>query len=185
MDDKLIVNMLFDRSESALEHISQKYQRTLFGISYNIVGSREDAEECVNDTYLGVWNAIPPTRPHSLYAFVCRIVRNISLTRYYHDKAKKRNRSVEISLEEIGDFLSDGDFCDRELEKEELRHMLEEWLYSLNEENRYIFIRRYWYMDDPERISGELGLTKAAVYLRIDRMKKNLKEYLTQKGVLI
>ena len=177
--------MLFDRSESALEHISQKYQRTLFGISYNIVRNREDAEECVNDTYLGVWNAIPPTRPHSLYAFVCRIVRNISLTRYYHDKAKKRNRSVEISLEEIGDFLSDGDFCDRELEKEELRHMLEEWLYSLNEENRYIFIRRYWYMDDPERISGELGLTKAAVYLRIDRMKKNLKEYLTQKGVLI
>jgi len=185
MEDRDIIALYWDRSEAAIRETQQKYGKYCYAIAYSILYSHEDAEECVNDTYLGVWNAIPPTRPHSLYAFVCRIVRNISLTRYYHDKAKKRNRSVEISLEEIGDFLSDGDFCDRELEKEELRHMLEEWLYSLNEENRYIFIRRYWYMDDPERISGELGLTKAAVYLRIDRMKKNLKEYLTQKGVLI
>ena len=184
MDDRLIVDMLFDRSEAALQHISQKYQKTLFTISYNILRSREDAEECVNDTYLGIWKSIPPARPQSLLAFICRIVRNISLTRYQRLNAQKRNRAGEISLEQVGDFLSDEALADRDFAQQELTQLFDEFLQGLRTENRYIFIRRYWYMDDVSAIAGRLGMSDAAVYLRIDRMKKNLKLFLREKGVL-
>ncbi len=184
MDDRLIVEMLFDRSETALQQISQKYQKTLFGISYNILRSREDAEECVNDTYLGIWKAIPPARPQSLLAFICRIVRNISLTRYRRLNAQKRDRANELSLEQVADFLSDDEFSSHNFEQHELKLLFDEFLQGLRAENRYIFIRRYWYMDDISAIAGRLGLSDAAVYLRIDRMKKNLKTFLREKGVL-
>lgn len=184
MDDRTIVDMLFDRSETALRQISQKYQKTLFGISYNILKNHEDAEECVNDTYLGVWNAIPPARPQSLLAYVCRMVRNISLTKYHSLNAQKRNPSNTVSLEEVGDYLSDDGFGNRDFEQHELKRLFEDFLHGLRKENRYIFIRRYWYMDDVSAISKALGLSDAAVYLRIDRMKKQLKEFLKQKGVL-
>ena len=185
MDDSLIIELLWQRSESALAELASKYGRTLHSISYQITGNHEDAEECVNDTYLGVWQAIPPARPRSLYAFVCRMVRNISLTRYRYRTAQMRDRANEVAWEEVADFIADDEICERELETDELTRLLEEWLWGLDERNRYIFLRRYWYMEDVPAIAQSLQLSEAAVYLRIDRMKKKLKAYLVRKGVLL
>lgn len=184
MDDAWIVELLWQRSESALEQLAGKYGRVLYGISYNITGCREDAEECVNDTYLGVWRAIPPARPRSLYAFVCRMVRNISLTRYRYHTAQMRDRSHELSLDEIGDIVADQEGDGQTLAKSELTHLLETWLWALDERNRYIFLRRFWYMEEISVIARAVHLSEAAVYLRIDRMKKKLKAYLMKEGVL-
>ena len=185
MDDSLIIELLWQRSESALEQLASKYGRTLHSISYHITGNCEDAEECVNDTYLGIWEAIPPARPRSLYAFVCRMVRNISFSRYRYRKAQMRDCANEVALEEVTDFIADDEMSGREFETGELTHLLEEWLWAQDERNRYIFLRRYWYMEDVSVIAQSLSLSEAAVYLRIDRMKKRLKVYLKKKGVLI
>jgi len=185
MDDSLIIELLWQRSESALEKLASKYGRTLHSISYQITGSHEDAEECVNDTYLGVWQAIPPERPRSLYAFSCRIVRNLSLSRLRYRTAQMRDRANEVALEEVADFIADDEVSEREFEADELTRMLEEWLWGLGERNRYIFLRRYWYMEDVTAIAQNLHLSEAAVYLRLDRMKKKLKAYLYKKGVLL
>ncbi len=185
MDDSLIIELLWQRSESALEQLASKYGRTLYSISYHITGDREDAEECVNDTYLGLWNAIPPARPRSLYAFVCRMVRNISFSRYRYRTAQMRDRANEVALEEVADFIADDEMGGREFETDELRFFLEEWLWALDDRNRYIFLRRYWYMEDVPAIAQSLQLSEAAIYLRLDRMKKKLKSYLIKKGVLL
>ena len=185
MDDNIIVKLLFDRSEVALEQISHKYEKMLFNISFHILGNTEDAEECINDTYLAVWNQIPPTQPKSFSAFVCRLVRNLSLTRYRYRVAEKRNYTSTVSLEEVADYLSEDDFSDRNYEQAELTSFMEEWLNKLPPKNRYIFIRRYRYMDDIHSIATTQKLTNSAVYLRIDRMKKSLKNFLIQKGVLV
>ena len=184
MEDALIVEQLWNRSESALHELQAKYGRVLRHISYNVLRNSDDAEECVNDAYLSVWNAIPPKKPNSLYAFVCRIIRNISLTRYHYLRAEKRNVYVTVCLDEISDFITDEDQFTHEIERMQLTKLLEDWLWSLNEENRYIFIRRYWYMDEVETIAEKLSLSKASVYLRIDRMKKKLKAYLKRMEVL-
>jgi RNA polymerase sigma-70 factor (ECF subfamily) len=185
MEDKLIIEMLWQRSESALRELEIKYGKALHLISYNILKNHEDAEECVNDTYLGVWKTIPPEKQNSLYAFVCRITRNLSLKRYQYNKADKRNFKNAVNLEEISDFIAEEDFCAHEFKDSELTRILEDWLWSLTENNRYIFIRRYWYMDEIETIANALSVSNASVYLRIDRMKKKLKDYLKQREVFL
>lgn len=185
MEDKFIIEMLWQRSESALRELEIKYGKALHLISYNILKNHEDAEECVNDTYLGVWKTIPPEKPNSLYAFVCRITRNLSLKRYQYNKADKRNFKNAVNLEEISDFIAEEDFCAHEFKDSELTRILEDWLWSLTENNRYIFIRRYWYMDEIETIANALSVSNASVYLRIDRMKKKLKDYLKQREVFL
>lgn len=185
VDDLRIIELLFERSELGVEQISKKYGNAMFMVSYNILGSREDAEECVNDSYLNIWNSIPPTRPNSLYAFVCRVARNVSLTRYKRDKAAKRDRSGDAGLEEIADIVPSGVSISDEVEREELTNLLNTWLGKLDRDNLYIFMRRYWYMDKVSYIAENLRLTEAAVYLRLDRMKKSLYKYLIERGVFI
>jgi len=185
VDDLRIIELLFERSELGVEQISKKYGNAMFTVSYNILGNPEDAEECVNDSYLNIWNSIPPTRPNSLYAFVCRVARNVSLTRYKHDKAAKRDRSGDAGLEEIADIIPSGVSISEEIEREELTNLLNTWLGKLGRDNLYIFMRRYWYMDKVSDIAENLRLTEAAVYLRLDRMKKSLYKYLSERGVFI
>ena len=185
MDDEKIIQLYFNRNDRAIDETAIKYGGTMYSVSYNILKSELDAEECVNDAYLGIWKAIPPTVPASLHSFACRITRNKSLDRYRAKIAKKRVQSDTVSLEEIADCLPSESSVSDELENERLTDILNEWLRSEAKTNRYIFIRRYWYMDSPEVISKHTGLSTSAVYARIDRMKKRLYRFLMEREVLI
>ena len=103
MDDEKIIELFFVRSEQAIKELDRKYGRKCHAVSYNILNNHQDAEECVNDAYLGAWNAIPPAKPDPLLAFVCKIVRNVSLKRYERNTAAKRNSRYDVSIEELGD----------------------------------------------------------------------------------
>ena len=185
MDDELIIELLFSREEKAIDEVSCKYRNTLYSIAFNILKNKEDAEECLNDTYLAVWNKIPPERPQYLSSFLCRITRNISIARYRYKKAQKRDNGGDISFEEAFDYISDDEFSEQNFEENTLTQIIENWLYSQNEQNRYIFIRRYWFADGVDLIAKNLKISPSAVYLRIDRMKKSLKKQLKQNGVIV
>jgi RNA polymerase sigma-70 factor (ECF subfamily) len=113
------------------------------------------------------------------------MTRNISLSRFRYRTAQMRDRTNEVAWEEVADFIADDEMSEYEFARSELTDLLEQWLWMLDEHNRYIFLRRYWYMEDISTIAACLRMSEAAVYLRLDRMKKKLKAYLSKKGVLV
>ena len=183
MEDERIINLFFERSEEAIKALDEKYGRACYSVSYNILKSHPDAEECVNDTYLGVWNAIPPARPSPLIAYVLKITRNISLKRYEHETAEKRNGRANTSLEEIEDYLESPFSIEDELSRAELTQAIEDFLATLTRENRVIFLRRYWFFDNYAQISKKVGLTKGTISVRLTRIRKQLKIYLLERGI--
>lgn len=183
MDDKSIIKLFFDRSEDAIRQLLLKYGNAMRRISLNILKNDQDAEECVNDSCLGVWNKIPPENPDPLHTYVLRITRNISLAKYRHQKADKRNAST-VSLEEISDCIPEGSTVEEDIEVAELTRAIEGWLDGLNSQNLYIFMRRFWYMDSSLQVGRAIGISEAAVNLRVARLKKNLYEYLRKNGYL-
>ena len=132
MDDKMIVDMYWERSEEAIAKTQEKYGRYCFSIAYNILRSECDAEECVNDTYVNAWNAMPPHRPNMLSTFLGKLTRNISLNKYYHNHAMKRTTHIETLLDEVKDFVaSDSDF-DPVAEETVMKDVINRFLASLN-----------------------------------------------------
>ena len=184
MTDEKIIELFFERSEQAIKELDGRYGRICQSVSYGILGNYQDAEECVNDAYLGVWNAIPPIKPNSLLAFVCKIIRNISLKRYEKNTAVKRNSIYDVSMTELEECLASSDTVEEKIEERELTKKIEEFLDSLSKENRVIFLRRYWFYDTYADISNRVGLTEKNVSVRLTRIRKELREYLIKIGVL-
>lgn len=182
MEDEKIIELFFARSEQAIQELDMKYGRVCHKLSYNILNDRQDAEECVNDAYLGAWNAIPPTRPNPLLTYICRIVRNLSLKQYYRKSAAKRNSTYTIAMEEIQDCIADQNTVETEVEVRELVRLLECFLDGLTRENRVIFMRRYWFSDSYKEIARITGLKEKAVSVRLSRIRRKLKEYLISNG---
>ena len=185
IQDDYIIELFFARSDKAIEALATKYGEAMRSVSYHILHNDQDVEECVNDAYLSVWNVIPPTRPNPLGAFVCRVCRNVSLTRYKYNKAQKRDGRYNVSLEEIADVLPDNSTVESELEEAALTEALNGFLGSLDPTNLYVFMRRYWFFDEVREIADAAHLSEAAVYLRLDRMKKRLAKHLTERGIPI
>lgn len=183
--DEHIISLFFDRSERAIEALAGAHGKAMRAVSLRILHNEQDADECLNDAYLGVWNAIPPARPSALGAFACRICRNVSLTRYHYNKATRRDAAATVSLEEIADVLPDDTNVEREMENAAITQALNDFLGGLNPTNLYVFMRRYWFFDAVGDIAFAAGLTEAAVYLRLDRMKKRLAKHLEERGILI
>lgn len=185
MDDWDILDLFFTRSERAIVELDAKYGALFHSLACNILGSREDADECVNDAYLGAWNAIPPERPERLSAWVCRVVRNTALTRRRHDGALKRGGNYAVALDELEGVLpAPGDVGDA-LEAKELTRAIERFLDTLSEENRVIFLRRYWFSDSLKDIARRTGLGEKAVSVRLVRMRRRLKKYLAEQEVYV
>lgn len=184
MDDKRIIDLFFSRNEDAINALSRKYGKLCHKISFNILGSNEDAEECVSDAMLGVWNAIPPERPEVLSAFVLKIVKNISLARYKKNTAKKRNTHYDTSFEELEECLSENSL-DKHFEQKELTAAIEGFLDTLSRENRVIFMRRYWFSDSYSDIATATGLSEKTVSVRLVRIRKMMRVYLSDMGVNI
>lgn len=184
-EDEKIIELFFERSEQAIHELDIKYGKVCHRLSYNIVNSRQDAEECVNDAYLGAWNAIPPAKPKPLQAYICKIVRNISLRMYYRNKAAKRNSVYEIAMQELEDCLSAPNTVEAEIEAGELAGIIDNFLETLTVENRVIFMRRYAYMDTYADIAARIGLSEKNVSVRLTRMRRKLKQYLMERGVCV
>ena len=182
MLDEEIIELFFTRSEEALKELRAKYGKICLQTSYNILDNYFDAEECVNDSYLGVWNAIPPTRPNPLLTYVLKIVRNVSLTRYQKNHAQKRNSSYDVAIEELEEFLAAPDSVEAKMELNELTGAIESFLDSLNSLNRVIFVRRYWFYDNYMQIAKKVGLSEKNVSVRLTRLRKQLKDYLEERG---
>lgn len=185
MVDEKIIELFFERSEQAIKEVDIKYGRVCHNISYNILHDRMDAEECVNDTYLGAWNAIPPAQPNPLLTYICKIVRNISLKIYYRKEAAKRNSTYDVAMEELEAYLSSPNTVEAEVEAKELARIIESFLDTLSVENRVIFLRRYWFSDTYSDIAQRVGLTEKNVSVRLTRTRSKMREYLLERGVLV
>ena len=185
LDDKSIIELFFERSERGLAELDAKYGKLCHKLSHNILNSRQDAEECVNDAYLGVWNAIPPARPDPLRAYVCKVVRNLSLKRYYKREAEKRNSGYDIAMQELEDCLPAPGAVEAEVEAKELARVIEEFLDTLKDENSVIFLRRYWFSDTYAEIAERTGISEKSVSMRLVRLRKQMRQYLLEREVYI
>ena len=185
MVDEKIIELFFARSEQAISELDQKYGKVFQKTSYNILNDPLDVEECVNDAYLGTWNTIPPTRPHSLLAYVCQIVRNISLKRYHLKKELKRNSTYDVAMEELDACLASPSTVEEEMETKELVRIIEEFLDTLSKENRVIFLQRYWFSDTYSDIAKKVGISEKSVSVRLTRIRKRMREYLLEREVLV
>ena len=137
MDDRQIIRLFFERSEQAITELSRKYGDLCFKVADNILNDPQDAEECVNDTYLRAWNAIPPEQPRSLAAFCCAIARNNALTRYQRDTAQKRNSHYDAALDELADTIPALGTTESEYEAKELSQAVNRFLGQLPKTDRY------------------------------------------------
>lgn len=185
MDDKLIIELFYERSEKAIVELSEKYGKLCHKIAQNILNNNSDAEECVNDTYLGVWNTIPPKRPESLVAYVCKIARNIACKRYNYNTASKRNSIYDTALEELEECLLSTKNIESEVESNQLTETIEQFLDSLNPVDRVIFMRRFYFSDSYADISEQTGLSEKNVSVRLARLRSKLRDYLTERDYII
>ncbi len=183
MEDKQIIKLLFMRAEEALRVLKERFGNTLYKIAMNILENHHDAEETTNDTYLAIWNAIPPKEPEPLAPYVYRTGRNMALKRLEYLSAEKRNSSYTLSLDELGACLPDNDINpERALIIQEIANFVNEFLEKDTAQNRYIFIRRYWYGDSLEDISKEVNMKSSTVSVRLSRIRARLKEQLIKEG---
>ena len=184
MDDQKIIALFFSRSESAISAISEKYGKLCLHIAQNILGSYQDAEECVNDSYLGVWNTIPPQKPNPLRTYLFRIVRNIAITRYHSNTAIKRNSHYDIALDELEECLFSHESVEETLFAKELSHLLDRFLAQLDTRSRVMFVRRYWYGDSVSAIGENFGMRPNSVSVQLSRIRSKLKAFLIKEGYL-
>lgn len=182
MEDAAIIRLFFNRDEQAIAETDQKYGRVLVGVSENIVEDHEDARECVNDCYLAVWQQIPPTCPMNYYAYLCKIVRNLSYNAYDKKHAAKRSAEfVELS-HELSETLPDGASSPDETE---LGQAIDRFLRELDQRSRLLFVRRYFYSDSVSKIAEMTGMSGNAVSARLSRTRKGLKKYLEKEGYTV
>lgn len=185
MEDSQIIELYWQRSEEAIAATSQKYGRLCRRIAMNIVGNFSDAEECENDTYVAVWNAIPPTRPKIFSAFLSKIARNIALNRYEYNKAQKRNNEFDLILSELEECIAAKNTVEDAVEEGVVASMLDDFLETLSKEKRVIFVRRYWYSDSVKDIAKRMQITESKVKTVLFRTRKELQDYLEERGVVV
>lgn len=184
MNDLAIVELYWKRSEQAISETSSKYGNLCHGISYNILHNEQDAEECVNDTWLRAWNSMPPKRPSRLSIFLGRITRNLSLDKYRNYNAEKRLMTrTAVALDELEECISGGDNVLEAVEEMILTESIERFLYSVSEEKRNVFIRRYWYLDSIKEISIAYGISENKTASLLFRMREQLKKHLMKEGI--
>ena len=152
-------------------------------MAHNILNNHQDAEECVNDAYLGVWNAIPPARPNPLRSFVLRIVRNLAIKKYHANTAQKRNNTYDVALEELEGCIPSEGTVEEAVGVKELAHSLDVFLEDLDRENRILFVRRYWYGDPITELAKLFRISNHNVTVRLSRTREKLKKHLQKEGI--
>ena len=183
MEDVKIVQLYWDRNEFAISETANKYGNYCTSIAQNILGDHEDAQECVNDTYLNAWNSMPPHRPNMLRTFLGKITRNLSFNKYKHDHAHKRgDGQISAILDELSECVSGKDDVQAEVEYHELVRAIDEFLDSLSPQKRRIFVCRYWYNDSISEIAKQFRMKENAVSMTLRRIRSKLRQYLVDRG---
>ena len=182
MDDLKIIELYFARDDRAIRETEIKYGNLCHTLAYNILNNRQDAEECVNDTYNGLWNAIPPAKPNNLTAFICKIARNLSLKRLEYLKREKRSAEMVVSLDELAAVLPDERLAP-EISDETVGALISRFLRGQKEEARGVFIRKYFFLDSVADIAGRYGYTESKVKNMLFTTRNKLREYLIREGV--
>lgn len=185
MEDKKIIDLYFERSENAIYETANKYGNYCRAIAFNILYNNEDTQECENDTYMAAWKAMPPTRPKILRVYLGRLTRNIALDKYDYNKAKKRNNEFDLILSELEECISSKENIETQFQSNNVSKVISDFLRTVNEEKRCIFLRRYWYSDSIEDISSRFNISSSKVKSTLFRMRKKLKLYLEKEGVNI
>lgn len=180
MEDKKILELLWNRIESALDALANKFGRRLLYTAMNILGNPQDAEEAVSDTYMALWNTIPPEKPDPLAGYVHRTGRNIALNKRRHLTAQKRSSQYDVSLEELAGFLPAPSF-EEMLDARALGQAIDRFLDTISRENRILFLRRYWFGDSVKELSHTFGMSENTVSVRLSRLRTQLKTYLIEK----
>ncbi|MBQ8577386.1 MAG: RNA polymerase sigma factor [Clostridia bacterium] len=182
MDDETIIRLYWQRDENAIAATDTKYGSYCRSIAFNITGDLRDSEECTNDTYLRTWNAIPPTKPLSLCAFLGRIVRNLSLDRLRRKNAQKSPAYDTTPLHELVDCIPASDDMQNAVDDLLLRELINRFLASLPEETRNMFLRRYFYFSPLKDIARDFGMTESKVKMKMLRTRNALREALEKEG---
>ena len=185
MQDTQIINLYFDRNESAIEETHKKYGAYCHSIALHILQSHEDSQECVNDTWLKAWNAMPPQRPKLLRQFLAKITRHLSFDQYRADHAQKRGGGeMELALEELQNCVGGGDPA-TQAEFEELKRQIHSFLLALSVRDRGIFLRRYFYVEEMAAIAHRYGIKESNVRLILSRTRQKLRSHLEKEGFAV
>lgn len=182
LDDPDIVALYHKRDERAITESDAKYGSLCRSIALRLLGHREDAEECVNDTWFSAWNAMPPERPAFLGAFLGRITRNHAISRWRRDHAQKRFDGMEILLSELNDCVPGADTAQLNLERRELAGWISAWLDQTQAGDRWLFLRRYWYGEPVEELAAQLGIRPNTCSQRLLRLRKSLRTFLEARA---
>ena len=183
MEDVKIVQLYWDRDPNAITKSATKYGDYCTSIAKNILGNKEDVEECVNDTFLNAWNSMPPHRPNMLSTFLGKITRNLSFNRYKHNNAGKRGGSeISAVLDELSECVSGKENVEQEIEYKELVKTIDSFLDTLSPEKRSIFICRYWYTDSISEIAKQFNMRENTVSMTLNRIRLKLQKYLIERG---
>ncbi len=185
MEDRQILDLFFERSDQAVEALSDKYGGLLTSIAQGFLESKEDVEECLNDAYLGVWNAIPPNRPDSLRDFAAKVLRNCAIKRFKANTAAKRGRSYTIALEEIEGCFAAAGSPEEELTAKETGELINKFLSRLDQQSRIMFVLRYYLGRTPAQIGAQLQVTSHSVSVRLHRTRERLRAFLMKEGVTL
>jgi RNA polymerase sigma-70 factor (ECF subfamily) len=186
LDDSEIVNLFWERSERAISALAAKYGGYCLSVAQNILRSREDAEECVNDAYTRAWNAIPPARPEKLQTFLGKITRNLSFDRHEKNNAAKRGSGVmALALQELEECVPDKSTVESALDSKAVTDALNSFLSGLEPFQRVVFMRRYWHAETIEEVSARLGISTSKTKSTLFRMRKKLKIHLLKEGIAL
>lgn len=184
MEDFKIVDLYWERSERAISETKTKYEKMLSGISYSLLKSAEDTEECLNDTYLSAWNQMPTDRPVYLGAYLSKIIRALSIDRFRSRHSKRRGGFEELCVE-LDECIPDSVSIEAQYENGRLAETINRFLGDLSEERRVIFIRRYFYSDSVEQIAERTGCSSSKVKTSLHRMREELRRVLEKEGMLV
>ena len=183
MEDQKIVALYLERNEDAIRETEKKYGKYCYAVAYNILHSHESSEECVNDTWVGAWNSIPPERPAKLQGFLARITRNIAIDRYRYEGAQKRGAVADCAIDEYFECIPNGD---APIEDElALKQAINGFLAGLDKRSRIIFMRRYWYSMSVKDISVSMRMSESHISVILHRTRNKFKDHLTKEGLFI
>ena len=184
MEDAGIIELFWERSERAIVELGEKYGAFCFAVAMNVLSDAEDAEECVNDTWLRAWNAIPPERPRHLRAWLGKITLNLALNRWQKNHASKRYAGLEQVFAELEDCIPSDEDLERQLLASELSRAINSWLGGLRRDERVIFVKRYWYGEAVNELASDCGVSPAKMAKRLYKLRLSLKQALSKEGLL-
>lgn len=183
--DSQIIDLYWNRNEEAIKQTDTKYGHYCRSIATNLLGNKDDVEECVNDTYFQVWMSIPPVRPNDFKSWLGSIIRNVSLNLWNKNHAKKRHSEMGLLLSELEDCIPTSRTIEQEIESAYIASVISTWLRTLPKRDRIIFIQRYWYAEPLKNIASRIGISEGKLAQKMYRLRLSLKTELNKEGIFL